>query len=131
MAKKTTTIEQNQSVLERVKGMIAQVARAAAKDVAALEENKADKLSGVTVTVSAAGWSSDSTAGYPKYYDIAISGVTVKDRATVDLAPEAQCIAVECGLCPACETLAGKIRLRAVSVPTETMAATYWIQKGA
>lgn len=83
-----------------------------------------------SVTIRTTGWGSDSTASYPKYYDIAVSGVTEKDWASVDISPAAQPTAAACGLCPACETLAGKIRLRAVSVPAASMAANYWIEKG-
>lgn len=83
-----------------------------------------------SVTIRTTGWGSDSTAVYPKYYDIAVSGVTEKDWACVDISPAALSTAAACGLCPACETLAGKIRLRAVSVPAESMAANYWIEKG-
>lgn len=83
-----------------------------------------------SVTIQTTGWSSDGTAAYPKYYDIAVSGVTEKDRASVDIAPASLGTAAACGLCPACETLAGKIRLRAVSEPAASMAADYWIKKG-
>ncbi len=78
-----------------------------------------------SLTIPASGWSSDSTATYSKYYDVAVSGITASDRASVDLAPASAATAVKCGLCPACETLAGKIRIRAVSVPTASMTANY------
>ncbi len=83
-----------------------------------------------SLTIPTSGWGSDSTATYPKYYDIAVSGVTVNDRANVDLAPVSAGTATACGLCPACETLAGKVRIRAVSIPTASMTANYWIEKG-
>ncbi len=69
-------------------------------------------------------------ATYPKYYDIAVPGVTASDRATVDLAPASAGTAEACGLCPSCETLAGKVRIRAASIPTASMTANYWIEKG-
>ena len=92
---------------------------------------KQDKAASVAVTIPTSGWGADSTAKYPNYYDIAASGVTAKDRVSVDLSAAAQGTAVVCGLCPVCETLDGKIRLRAASVPTVAMAANYWIEKGA
>jgi len=85
----------------------------------------------VSVTIPTSGWNSDSTATYPKYYDISVSGVTAKDRAKVDLSPASLKTAITCGMCPACETLADKIRIRAVSVPTASLTANYWVEKGA
>lgn len=92
---------------------------------------KQDKRSAVAVTLPVSGWGSDSTADYPRYYDITVSGVTARDRANVDIAPAALGTAAACGLCPTCETLAGKIRLRARTVPAAAIAAEYWIEKGA
>lgn len=131
MGKKTTVIGQVQTALERVKSVIAQVAQAAAQDVAVLEAGKADKPSGMCVTIPATGWKSDGTAGYPRYYDIEAVGVTAIDRVSVDLSTASQDAAAACGLCPACETLGGKIRFRAADVPAVAMTATCWIEKGA
>lgn len=138
MDKKATAIEQMKIILGQVKGLIAQVAKAAAQDIAALTAadvgaaaSNHTHVSAVSVTIPTTGWNSDSTVAYPKYYDIAVSSVTVKDRASVDIAPAAMGTAVACGMCPACETLEGKIRLRAVSVPAKSMTANYWIEKGA
>ena len=107
-------------------------AKAASKPAYTASEVGAAKapLSG-SVTVPKTGWGSDSTAVYPKYYDIAVSGVTASDRASVDVAPASMSAAVACGLCPVTETLAGKIRIRAASVPAAAMTANYWIEKGA
>jgi len=82
------------------------------------------------VTIPTSGWGSDSTEGWPKYYDISVSGVAANDRANIDLPPAGLVTAAACGLCPCCETLAGKIRIRAVSVPTVAMTAQYRIEKG-
>lgn len=128
--KKTTTTEQLKTAMLQVKGVTAQVARATAQDLAALKESKADKLTGVSIVIPTSGWGSDSTATYPKYYDIAVTGVTTSDRASMDIAPASLSTAATCGLCPATETLAGKIRIRAVSVPEAAMTANYWIEVG-
>lgn len=84
-----------------------------------------------TITIPTSGWGSDSTATYPKYYDIAVTGVTANDRASVDIAPASIGAAIACAMCPATETLAGKIRIRAASIPGTAMNANYWIEKGA
>lgn len=88
------------------------------------------KPSAASVTIPTTGWGSDSTAGYPAYYDITVAGVTVKDRANVTIAVGSLATAEACGMCPTNETLAGKIRIRAVSVPTAAISAEYWIEKG-
>ena len=95
-----------------------------------MESSKADKPAAVSFTIPKSGWASDSTADYPQYYDIAVSGVTAKDRADITVAPAGLKTAADCGLCPSSETLAGKIRLRAVSVPAKTISAVYWLEKG-
>ena len=131
MKPKMTTIGQMKTALGQLKNLMAQVTRAAVQDIAALDGRKQDKATAGSVTIPATGWGSDSTAGYPKYYDLAVSGVTASDRAELTLAPAALSTATACGLCPTCETLAGKVRLRAASVPAVAMAANYWIEKGA
>lgn len=149
---KTTTIEQLEAAMSKVKELVLQVIQSTAQDikkltaadVGAAPANHTHTAAGIgaapashthvsatSVTIPKTGWGSDSTATYPKYYDIAVSGVTASDRANVDIAPAALSTAAACGLCPTCETLAGKIRLRAVKVPAASMAATYWVEKGA
>lgn len=110
------------------------LAEATAKSLDEVDEaldKKQDKGTGVAVTIPASDWSNDSTAGYPKYYDISVAGVTASDRADVIVSQAGMPAAVACGLCPVTETLAGKIRIRAVSVPSASIAAQYWIEKGA
>lgn len=91
---------------------------------------KQDKPKATACTIPATGWASDETSGYPKYYDMPATGVTAKDRVEITLAPAGLSMAVECGLCPTCESLAGKVRLRAASVPSAAIAAEYWIEQG-
>ena len=117
MANKLTVFDQLKTSMARAKGwasnQVAQVAQAAA----------------VAVTIPATGWSQDSGA-YPYYYDIAADGVTAKDRADLALAPASIQAAVACGMCPATETLAGVIRVRAAKIPTAEMSGEYWVMKG-
>ena len=81
------------------------------------------------LTIPATGWSQDSGA-YPYYYDIPAEGVTAKDRADLALAPASIAAAIACGMCPATETLAGVIRVRAAKIPTAEMSGEYWVMKG-
>jgi len=101
-----------------------------AETVATALDDKQNKPIAVSVTIPTAGWSSDDTARYPKYYDIAVAGITESDHASVDLSPASAGTAIDCGLCPTCEMMAGRIRIRAGSVPTASMTAYCWIEKG-
>ena len=105
---------------------VAEMARLTAAELA----GKQDKPAAVPVTIPATGWGSDSTAGYPKYYDISAGGVTARDRAEIVIAPAGLSAAQDCGLCPVCETLAENIRVRAERVPAAAIAAAYWLEQG-
>jgi len=56
--------------------------------------------------------------------------LTADDRASINLAPTSIQTAISCGICPTCETLAGKIRIRSAQVPSAVISAQYWIEKG-
>lgn len=89
-----------------------------------------EKTNAVTASIPTTGWNSDSTTTYTKYYDITVSDVTEKDRADIIIAPGSIGVAEACGFCPTSETLGGKIRVRAQSIPTAAISAQYWIEKG-
>lgn len=135
---KTTTKDHLRSALTKVAEIIGQFASAADADIERVEAALSQAQAGAAkkpltgaITIPTSGWGSDTTATYPKYYDIAVTGVTTSDRASVDIAQAALATAVACGLCPVTETLAGKIRLRAASIPAAAMAANYWVERGA
>ena len=54
----------------------------------------------------------------------------VFDRADVMIAPTSLETARFCGMCLTSETFAGKIRVRAASIPAQAITAEYWIQDG-
>lgn len=126
-----TTLDQLRLAANRAQGYAAEVAGAAAEAIETLDGQKSDKTNAVSFTLPTSGWGSDtSVSAYPKYYDVAVTGLTANDTASVTLAPNSIQAAVSCGICPTCETLAGKIRIRAASVPTAAITAQYWIEKG-
>lgn len=133
MGKKLTALDQLKTSMARAKGwasnQVAQVAQAAAEAMEEMDAVKADKSEGVAVVIPTTGWSQDSGA-YPYYYDITADGVTAKDRADLALAPASIAAAVACGMCPTTETLAGKIRVRAVKTPEAEMRGEYRVMKG-
>lgn len=111
-------------------GLIAELAQTVSDAVGELSDLKADKTESVSATIPTAGWSSDSNTSYPNYYDIPVTGVTAQDRAEITLYPDSLETAKTCGLCPTNETLAGKIRVRASSVPASDLNIEYWVEKG-
>lgn len=80
-----------------------------------------------TVTIKADEWQKDSTEKYPAYYDIAAGGLSAKDRADVIFPLSSLSAAENCGVSSTVETLAGKIRLRAMTAPTGDLTAQIWI----
>ncbi len=114
-----------------VVGLIGEVAGTVADALEEMDKAKADKSGSTAVTIPTSGWGTDSSvAVYPNYYDIAVKGLTEKDRADISIAPGSMDTAKACGLCPSTQTLAGKIRVRASKVPTAAIAAEYWIESG-
>lgn len=126
---KIPVLEHLETALGQVMSLAAQISGAAARDIAALDSRKQNKPLKGSFIIPTSGWSTDTTTGYTKYYDIAVTGVTVNDRAEVIIAPGGVNAAAACGMCPVSETLAGKIRIRATRVPTAAIAAEYWIEK--
>ena len=117
------------AAIEQVRTLITQVASAAAKDIKALSSGKQDKPLKGGFTIPTSGWSTDTTTGYTKYYDVTVPGVTANDRADIIIAPGSVNTAAACGFCPVSETMAGKIRIRATKVPTAAISAEYWIER--
>lgn len=111
-------------------GLVAKLAKTATEAIEELEQAKADKAQSVAITIPATGWASDSGGDYPHYYDIAAEGVTANDRAAITIAPGSLGTAKTCGLCATNETMAGKIRVRAINIPSEAISAEFWIEDG-
>lgn len=111
-------------------GLVAKLAKTATEAIEELEQAKADKAQSVAITIPATGWASDSGGDYPHYYDISAEGVTANDRAAITIAPGSLGTAKTCGLCATNETMAGKIRVRAIQVPAEAISAEFWIEDG-
>lgn len=131
-----TLTSQIKTALQKVKSYtashISELAQATTELFEEVDAVKLDKPQAVAVSIPATGWQTDEAEGaaYPLYYDITVPGLTAVDIADVRIAPGSQPAAIACGLCATSETLAGVIRLRAVSAPTEALAAEYVITKG-
>ncbi len=113
-----------------VAGLIGEVVGTVAEALEEMKRAKADKASAIAITIPVSGWGSDNNAGYPKYYDIVVEGLTASDRAEITIAVDSMGTAKACGLCPTNETQEGRIRIRAASVPETEIAAECWIEDG-
>ena len=131
-----TLTSQIKTALQKAKSYtashISELAQATTELFEEVDAVKLDKPQAVAVSIPATGWQMDAAEGaaYPMYCDISVSGLTSVDIADVRIAPGSQPAAIACGLCATSETLAGVIRLRAVSAPAEALAAEYVITKG-
>lgn len=131
-----TLTSQIKTALQKAKSYtashISELAQATTELFEEVDAVKLDKPQAVAVSIPATGWQTDEAEGaaYPLYCDISVSGLTPVDIADVRIAPGSQPAAIACGLCTTSETLAGVIRLRAVSAPAEALAAEYVITKG-
>ena len=121
-----------ESVKKYVLGEIGNVANAtveAVEEIAGELNQKADKPNYITITIPVEGWQADGF-DYPNYYDIAVEGITENDRADILFLPESMKIAAESGFFSMTETLEGKIRVRAMTVPTQALSAEVILKKG-
>ena len=131
-----TLTSQIKTALQKAKSYtashISELAQATTELFEEVDAVKLDKPQAVAVSIPATGWQTDAAedAAYPLNCDISVSGLTPVDIADVRIAPGSQPAAIACGLCTTSETLAGVIRLRAVSAPAEALAAEYVITKG-
>ena len=131
-----TLTSQIKTALQKAKSYtashISELAQATTKLFEEVDAVKLDKPQAVAVSIPATGWQTDEAEGaaYPLYCDISVSGLAPVDIADVRIAPGSQPAAIACGLCATSETLAGVIRLRAVSAPAEVLSAEYVITKG-
>ena len=119
---KLAVFEQLKKCSEAAKNNTAQrvgeLAEATIEVVEEIESKKADKPQYINTTIPIEGWQSDENI-YPNYYDILLEGITENTRADIIILTESMDIAVNCGMSPITETFSGKIRVRAITVPTE------------
>lgn len=102
-----------------------------------MEETKADKAVCLPVTIQASGWKLPEgqeqpadTETYPYFYDLEVTGLTALHRASVTITKGSLAEATACGLCPACETSDGNIRLWSAGKPEKDIEAEYWVEQG-
>lgn len=92
----------------------------------ALGYEAAEKMSLVSITIPATGWSQDNNSAYPNYIDITATGITASDCIALVIAPDSNAVAKKCYF-TSTEALAGKIRIRSRNIPTEAIKAFYYV----
>ena len=73
------------------------------------------------VTIPIVGWEEDGSGLYPFHLDIPNEDISVNHTPDIAIEPDSMMTAVMCGLCPTAQTLNGKLRLFAQSVPDKPM----------
>lgn len=80
-------------------------------------------ITGLDITIPAAGWVSSAQGKYKYRLDVAVENAVSRLIPLVTVLPTGEDIAVSCGLCPTPETLDGALRVRAAAVPSGPIAA--------
>lgn len=81
------------------------------------------------VATSTASWTTTTTAGFARFKDVAIAGVTTTMYPTVAFTTASYVTAVDANIA-LCETYAGGIRLYADAVPSGTVTFDYVVIRG-
>lgn len=132
---KITQLDALKQTAQRAKGYTAkltgEVSAAVLDAIKEMDRAKADRVASVTITIPAAGWVADSKwAEYPLRYDVTAASITAADHVAVTVLPDSLSTAATCGLCPVCETQAGKLRIWARKAPSKSLNASYAILQG-
>lgn len=131
-------LAQLQMAMVKVNGKLAEYLKAASDAITEVSNAKADKnhthstyaakVAPKALTIPTEGWSTDTTiTGYTRYVDVTVSGLTASYTVCVMIAAKSASTAEAACLCGACESLAGKLRIRARNVPAAALTATYYI----
>lgn len=96
-----------------------------------ISEKYLPKISSAALTIPVEGWINDNETPFNLFYDFEVDGLTADDVINISIAPNHQGLCVDCGLCPTCEILDSKLRIRSKAFPTAEISAEYYILKGA
>lgn len=129
-----SAIKTNEQTAEQAGSAVTQLSQAMRQGFQEIEDviNDFPVATAFSIPATASSWTLDSeeTTAYKYYHDVTVEDVTTHDVAIVTISRDSIGSARLCGLCPQNETLAGKIRLRAKSVPTSSIAAEYYVCPG-
>ena len=129
-----SAITTNETTAENAGTAVVKLSETMKKGFEEIEDalNDFPKATSFSIPAEASAWTKDDEeqSVYKYRYDVTAEGVTAADVAIVTISRSGFSSARLCGLCPQNETLSGKIRLRAKSVPTSSIAAEYYVCPG-
>ena len=129
-----SAIRTNGATAESAGTAVVQLSQAVQQGFEELEAaiNDFPLVTAFSIPATASAWVLDSgeESDYKWHYDVTAEGLTAADVAIVTISRSGMEAARRCGLCPQNETLEGKIRLRAMSVPPSSIAAEYYVCPG-
>lgn len=120
-----TSLEAARDYTGKLVGLVTQTVAEAIEEI---NETKADKPRKIQTSILKSGWVEDDGGVYQYHYDIAVADITDEDVAKIIISPESMEVARLCELCGTNETLDGKIRIWAVSIPTAEIVVDCWIE---
>ena len=129
-----SAIKTNEQTAEQAGSAVTQLSQAMRQGFQEIEDARNDfpAATPFSIPADASLWVLDSNeeSDYKWHYDVTVTDVSVADVAIVTISRSGMESARRCGLCPQNETLAGKIRLRAISVPPSSIEAEYYVCPG-
>lgn len=129
-----SAIKTNEQTAEQAGSAVTQLSQAMRQGFQEIEDalNDFPTATPFSIPADTSLWTLDSEeeTDYKWHHDVTAEGVTAADVAIVTISRSGMEAARRCGLCPQNETLAGKIRLRAISVPPSSIEAEYYVCPG-
>lgn len=120
--------------IKSLKNVIVQLGEAFQGTVAEIEEAINDFPIASSISITTTGWQPIPTANpvgeYHYYYDIPHADIDSNDLPVVTVAPDSIALSLSCGLCPACESFNGKIRIYSQEVPEDVLTVQCWVLRG-
>lgn len=113
---------------QRVMSLIATLTNNTVNAIEEVTTTKADKVKGVSISIPTTGWTTSASGDYTVYRDVTASGMTANDLVILTPAEASKAAAKKAGI--GCESMSGKLRIRARKTPTSAISATYHIIQG-
>ena len=120
--------------IKNLKNIVYLIGNAFQDTMSEIEEAINDYPVASSISLSTSGWQevtpANSVGDYNYYYDITFASVDASDLPIVSVAPASLDVSANCGLCQTCESMSGKIRVYAKTVPSDTISVSCWVIKG-
>lgn len=125
---KSVLFPEFRALAQRVMSLIASLASTTVTAIDEVKTAKADKVQGVSISIPTTGWTTSASGEYTVYRDVTASSMTANDLVILTPAEGSKAAAKKAGI--GCESMTGKLRIRARKTPTAAISATYHIIQG-